>query len=56
MDTFVHDPLVDWARNHQGGSRAAGDEGADNPYAKDALATIEGGWAEGAGVCGGVLA
>ena len=48
MDTFVHDPLVDWQRqpgngNGGGGSaRGAGDEGGDNPQAKDALATIEG--------------
>jgi hypothetical protein len=41
MDTFVHDPLVDWVKG-LGGGRASGDEGCDNPYAKDALATIEG--------------
>lgn len=41
MDTFVHDPLVDWVKG-PGGGRASGDEGCDNPYAKDALATIEG--------------
>ncbi|KAI3426356.1 hypothetical protein D9Q98_008728 [Chlorella vulgaris] len=41
MDTFVHDPLVDWARQQSGAGRSS-DEGTDNPYAKDALATIEG--------------
>ena len=52
MDTFVHDPLVDWARGGSaggggGGGGARTDEGADNPHAKDALATIEGGWVGG---------
>ncbi|KAL4421833.1 hypothetical protein ABPG77_001622 [Micractinium sp. CCAP 211/92] len=54
IDTFVHDPLVEWVRsgsnsgngngNGNGGSKsaAANDEGGDNPHAKDALATIEG--------------
>jgi hypothetical protein len=44
MDTFVHDPLVDWARGGSSGGGRANDEGTDNPHAKDALATIEGGW------------
>lgn len=54
IDTFVHDPLVEWVRsgsnsgngNGNGGSKsaAANDEGGDNPHAKDALATIEGAW------------
>lgn len=53
IDTFVHDPLVEWVRSSShngngngGGSKsavAANDEGGDNPHAKDALATIEGG-------------
>ena len=43
MDTFVHDPLVDWARGGSSGGGRANDEGTDNPHAKDALATIEGG-------------
>ena len=40
LETFVHDPLVDWARSHSIG-RAGGSE-ADNPQAVDALATIAG--------------
>lgn len=43
MDTFVHDPLVDWTRGSSGSRGGGGDEGGDNPQAKDALATIEGG-------------
>ncbi len=44
MDTFVHDPLVDWTRGSSGSrGGGGGDEGGDNPQAKDALATIEGG-------------
>jgi len=37
LETFVHDPLVDWTRS----SRAEAQE-AENPHAKDALATIAG--------------
>ncbi|WIA34494.1 hypothetical protein OEZ86_012821 [Tetradesmus obliquus] len=42
-ETFLHDPLVDWARGSKGGSAAAaaGPE-AENPQAKDALAVMEG--------------
>lgn len=40
MDTFVHDPLVEWAR---GGGVGRLDAEAENPMAKDAMATIEGG-------------
>eukprot|EP00883_Tetradesmus_obliquus_P008640 jgi/Sobl393_1/19368/SZX76090.1 len=42
-ETFLHDPLVDWARGSKGGSTAAaaGPE-AENPQAKDALAVMEG--------------
>jgi phosphatidylinositol kinase/protein kinase (PI-3 family) len=36
METFVHDPLVEWTHGHR-----SGDE-LDNPHAKDALATING--------------
>lgn len=36
LETFVHDPLVEWTQGHR-----SGDE-IDNPHAKDALATIEG--------------
>ncbi|PSC70468.1 serine threonine-kinase ATR isoform X1 [Micractinium conductrix] len=42
MDTFVHDPLVEWTRGSSGSRGGGGDEGGDNPHAKDALATIEG--------------
>ena len=44
----MHDPLVDWARGGSSGGGRANDEGTDNPHAKDALATIEGGcrWQE----------
>ncbi|GAB4817356.1 hypothetical protein N2152v2_004402 [Parachlorella kessleri] len=38
MDTFVHDPLVEWSR----GAPQRADAEAENPMAKDALATIEG--------------
>jgi phosphatidylinositol kinase/protein kinase (PI-3 family) len=36
LETFVHDPLVEWTQGHR-----SGDE-IDNPHAKDALSTIEG--------------
>lgn len=39
LETFVHDPLCEWA--HAGG-RAREREEAPNPMARDALATIEG--------------
>ena len=39
LETFVHDPLCEWA--HASGSKRGGDEGT-NPMARDALATIEG--------------
>ena len=39
METFVHDPLVEWTKRERGA------EDADNPQAKDALATLEGGCA-----------
>lgn len=38
MDTFVHDPLVEWVR-----AGAKKDADAGNPHAQDALATIQGG-------------
>ena len=38
LETFVHDPLVDWT----GHGRASAEEGAENPQAKDAMLTIEG--------------
>jgi phosphatidylinositol kinase/protein kinase (PI-3 family) len=40
LETFVHDPLVDWTKDkapHRGE-----DKDADNPHARDALATIAG--------------
>jgi serine/threonine-protein kinase ATR len=47
MDTFVHDPLVEWVTEGGGKGKGAagagaGAEGGDNPKARDALATIEG--------------
>lgn len=36
METFVHDPLVEWTQGHRSGNEI------DNPHAKDAMATIEG--------------
>lgn len=44
MDTFVHDPLVEWTRNEKSlRSGVAGGEGeGENPQARDAMATIEG--------------
>lgn len=41
METFVHDPLVEWARNGAR-SRTDGQLEAENPQAKDALTTIKG--------------
>lgn len=40
MDTFVHDPLVDWAKSED--KRKIGDNEPDNPQARDWLATIRG--------------
>ena len=37
METFVHDPLCEWTKRHRSS------EETDNPQAKDALATLEGG-------------
>ena len=34
LETFVHDPVIDWTR------RERSDE--ENPHARDALSTIEG--------------
>jgi serine/threonine-protein kinase ATR len=46
MDTFVHDPLVEWARDEKKLRNVAATSGAaaeaENPQAKDAMATIEG--------------
>lgn len=42
MDTFVHDPLVEWVR-----AGAKKDADAGNPHAQDALATIKGGLRKG---------
>ena len=39
LETFVHDPLCEWA--HASGSKRGSEEGI-NPMARDALATIEG--------------
>ena len=36
METFLHDPLCEWTKRHRSS------EEADNPQAKDALATLEG--------------
>ncbi|GLC70545.1 hypothetical protein PLESTF_001002500 [Pleodorina starrii] len=45
-ETFLHDPLVEWSSRPQGGKGAQmvqdGGLEAENPAAKDALATIEG--------------
>ncbi|PNG99208.1 Serine/threonine-protein kinase ATR, partial [Tetrabaena socialis] len=44
-ETFLHDPLLEWAGSgsSRGGQRGAQDANeAENPAAKDALATIEG--------------
>ncbi|GFR46172.1 hypothetical protein Agub_g7700, partial [Astrephomene gubernaculifera] len=42
-ETFLHDPLVEWARTSRGGVVVQdGGSEAENPAAKDALATIEG--------------
>lgn len=38
LETFVHDPLVEWTHNH----RTAEDMEQGNPQAQDAMATIEG--------------
>lgn len=39
LETFVHDPLVDWtAHGHH-----SVEDGAENPQARDAMATIQGG-------------
>jgi serine/threonine-protein kinase ATR len=42
MDTFVHDPLVDWAKSEERRSTSSGDKEADNPQARDWLDTISG--------------
>jgi serine/threonine-protein kinase ATR len=46
MDTFVHDPLVEWARDEKKlrniAASTSGVAEAENPQAKDAMATIEG--------------
>ena len=38
LETFVHDPLVDWT----GHGHASLEDGTENPQAKDAMATIQG--------------
>ena len=38
LETFVHDPLVDWT----GHGRGSTEEGIENPQARDAMLTIEG--------------
>ena len=38
LETFVHDPLVDWT----GHGHANLDDGTENPQARDAMATIQG--------------
>lgn len=42
MDTFVHDPLVDWAKSEERRGGSSGDQEPDNPQARDWLATIRG--------------
>ena len=45
MDTFVHDPLVEWTKDDKKARNMAAVSGlaeAENPQAKDAMATIEG--------------
>lgn len=39
LETFLHDPLVDWTSSR---SSAPVDTGEENPQAKDAMATIQG--------------
>lgn len=41
LETFVHDPLVDWTMGSHG-SGSDSDSGGENPQAKDAFATIQG--------------
>ena len=38
LETFVHDPLVDWT----GHGRGSAEDGTENPQARDAMLTIEG--------------
>ena len=38
LETFVHDPLVDWTSH----GHTSLDDATDNPQARDAMATIEG--------------
>ena len=45
METFVHDPLCEWTKRHRSS------EETDNPQAKDALATLEGGLLKSAHCC-----
>ena len=40
LETFVHDPLVDWTKDKA--PHRTDDKDADNPHARDALATIAG--------------
>ena len=42
MDTFVHDPLVDWAKSEEKRGSSRADTEADNPQARDWLDTISG--------------
>lgn len=42
MDTFVHDPLVDWAKSEEKRGSSRADKEADNPQARDWLDTISG--------------
>ena len=42
MDTFIHDPLVEWARDERKLRTAGALAEPENPQAKDAMATIEG--------------
>jgi hypothetical protein len=45
LETFVHDPLVEWNLPGRGAAR----EEAENPQAMDAMATIEGGCTDATG-------
>lgn len=42
MDTFVHDPLVDWAKSEEKRGSSRAEKEADNPQARDWLNTISG--------------
>lgn len=42
MDTFVHDPLVDWTKTEDKRGMSGNEKEPDNPQARDWLATIRG--------------